>query len=166
MGKKIALWLAGMFGGSIGKLLGVGLIAMIHIIELRGAIPVAYAIGMDWPVTLIVAIFCNMLPIPIILLFLDAVFNFMKKHHILIKLVEKMEQKARKNKDKVMKYAFWGLVIFVAIPLPGTGAWTGALVASVMKMNRKKALLSIFLGVVTAAIIVTIFTYGLIGSII
>jgi len=165
MGKKIALWLVGIFGGNLGKVLGVGIIAMIPVIELRGSIIVAYAFGLEWYIAMGISIIGNMLPIPFILLFLDAVFKFMKKHNILAKFVIKMEQKAYKNEDKVLKYAFWSLAIFVGIPLPGTGAWTGALIASVIKMNRKKALLSIFIGVVLASIIVTILTYGLIGSI-
>ena len=76
------------------------------------------------------------------------------------KVVDKMEAKAEKNKDKVLKYAFWGLVLFVAIPLPGTGAWTGALVAAMLDMPLKKAFPSVLIGVLGAGIIVAFVSYG------
>lgn len=164
MGKKIALWISGIFGSGLGKVLGVGFISMIPIVELRGAVPVAYALGLSWQSAIIISIIGNLLPIPFILIFLDAIFKFMKKHSIFGDLVTKLEDKAVAKSDKVTKYQFWGLVIFVAIPLPGTGGWTGALIASVMKMNKKKAFLSILIGIIIAAIIVTTLTYGLVGN--
>ena len=166
MKEKIVLFLTGTFGAITGKIIGVFIISMIPIIELRGAIPVAFAIGLDWKIAMVVSIIGNLLPIPFILLFLDFLFNFMKKHNILKRLVLWSEEKAHKNAPKVEKYGFLGLMIFTAIPLPGTGAWTGALIASVMKMNRKKSIVSIILGVLIASTVVTIITYGLIGSII
>lgn len=166
MGEKIVLWITGVFGAAFGKILGVFLISMIPVIELRGAIPVAFALGINWYSALIIAIIGNLLPIPFILLLLDKVFAFMKKHNIFKKLVLKMEDKGNRASDKVVKYKFWGLALFVAIPLPGTGAWTGALVASVLKMNKKEAMLSITIGVIIAALIMTILSYGLVGLII
>lgn len=166
MGNSIVLWITSILGESAGKIIGVFFISMLPIIELRGAIPVGLAFGLDWYTAAICSMIGNLLPIPFILLFLDAVFKFMKKHNIFAGLVEKLEEKAVSKSDKVTKYQFWSLVIFVAIPLPGTGAWTGALIASVMKMNKKQAMLSITLGVLIAAIIVTILTYGLVGNII
>ena len=166
MGNKIVLLITGIFGESIGKLIGIIFISMLPIIELRGAIPVAFAMGVNWQTAIICSIMGNLLPIPFILLFLDAIFSFMKKHNICKKFVLWSEKKGRKNSSKVEKYGFWGLMIFVAIPLPGTGGWTGALIASVMKMNKKKSILSISLGVISAAIVVTILTYGFIGGLI
>ena len=166
MGEKIALSITGFLGASIGKIIGVFIIAMLPIIELRGAIPVAFAMNLDWKVAMICAIIGNLLPIPFILLFLDAIFNFMKKHNIFKSFVLWLEEKGRKNAPKIEKYGFWGLMIFVAIPLPGTGGWTGALIASVMKMSKKKSIISISLGVIIAAVIVTILTYGFVGSVI
>ena len=166
MGSAIVSWVIEIFGQGIGKIIGVFFISMLPVIELRGAIPVAYALGLNWQTAMIVAIIGNMFPIPFILLFLDFVFKFMKEHNILKNLVVKLENKAVASSDKVTKYKFWGLAIFVGIPLPGTGGWTGALIASVMKMRRKAALLSIFIGVVVAAILVTMATYGVFGSIV
>ena len=166
MAESIVAWITGIFGVSIGKLIGVLFISIIPIIELRGAIPVAFAIGISWQTAMICSIIGNLLPIPFILLFLDYVFKFMKEHNIFKNLVLKMEEKAQKGSKKVEKYKFLGLLIFVAIPLPGTGGWTGALIASVMKMNKKHAFLSISGGVIIAGIIVTLLTYGLVGSVI
>lgn len=166
MDKNIALWISGIFGSGIGKIFGIGFIAMIPIIELRGAIPVAYALGVDWPMAMSMAILGNMIPIPFILLFIDGIFSFMKKHNIMKDLVLRLEKKAVTKSEEVTKYQFWGLAIFVAIPLPGTGGWTGALIASIIKMNKKQAFLSILIGVVIASVIVTILTYGLVGSIV
>jgi len=164
MGKSIAVWVSSVFGSSLGKVLGVGFISMLPIIELRGAIPIGYALGLNWQSSFIISVIGNMLPIPFILLFVEAVFKFMKKHNILTKFVTKLEDKATLKSDSVTKYQFWGLMIFVAIPLPGTGGWTGALIASVMKMKKSHALLSIFLGVLVAAVIVTMLTYGLVDN--
>lgn len=161
MGNKIAVFITGLLGAGVGKIVGVFFISMLPIIELRGAIPVGYALNLPWTATIFCAIIGNLLPIPFILLFLDYVFNFMKKHNILKKWITKLEDKAHRQSSKVTKYEFWGLALFVAIPLPGTGAWTGALIASVIKMDKKKAFLSILLGVLIAAILITFVAYGI-----
>ena len=111
-------------------------------------------------------IFCflgNMLPMPFILLFIRKIFQLMKKCGPLKKIVDKLEEKAHKHSDKVEKYGFWGLFILVAIPLPGTGGWTGALVAALMDLRMKKALPAIALGVFAAGVIVGTLSYGLVG---
>lgn len=135
----------------------VFLISMVPLIELRGAVPVGIGLGLDWQTTLIVAIIGNCLPIPIILLFVKAVLKWMRgcKIKLFSKISNGMFDKAEKNRSKIEKYAAWGLFLFVAIPLPGTGAWTGALVASIFDMNKWKAMLSIFAGVITAGFIMT-----------
>ena len=126
MGERIVLLITEIFGASAGKIIGIFIVSMLPVIELRGAIPVAFIMGIDWKTAMICAIIGNLLPIPFILLFLDIIFNFMKKHNIFKKLVLWLEEKAHKNAPKVEKYGFWGLMLFVAIPLPGTGGWTGA----------------------------------------
>ena len=166
MGQTIVLWIQEIFGTDAGKLIGTFFISMLPVIELRGAIPVAFAMGLNWQTAFICAIIGNTLPIPFILLFLGWIFEFMKKHGILSGLVVKLENRALAKSDKVLKYQFWGLALFVAIPLPGTGGWTGALIASVMKMNKKQAFLSILIGILGAGIVITIATYFLVGSII
>ena len=136
-------------------------ISMVPVIELRGAIPVAVAAGVDIPTALLVAIIGNLVPVPFIIIFIRKIFKWMqKKSQWLAGIVHKMEAKADAKKDQVLKYEFWGLMILVAIPLPGTGAWTGALVAAMLDMQLKRAFPAIAVGVVVAGIIVTIATYG------
>ncbi|AVM47957.1 small multidrug export protein [Mogibacterium diversum] len=138
------------------------LMAMVPIIELRGAIPYGAGIaGLPiWQAALI-AVLGNLLPVPFLVVFTRDVFALMrKKSDKLNSIVLRMERKADKNKDVVLRYEFWGLMILVAIPLPGTGAWTGALVAAMMDMQLKRAFPAIALGVVVAAFIVTWVTYG------
>ena len=138
------------------------LMAMVPVIELRGAIPYGVAVAdlEIWQAALI-AVIGNLLPIPFLVVFTRDVFACMrKKSERLDRIVVRMEKKADKNKDVVLRYQFWGLMILVAIPLPGTGAWTGALVAALMDLQLKRAMPAIALGVVIAAIIVTWITYG------
>ncbi len=163
MGQSIANWFISTFGAELGKIIGTFVISMLPIIELRGAIPVAFILNLDWVTTFLVVVIGNLLPIPFILFFLDYVFDFMVKHNIFGNVVTKMQEKAQAKSGRVMKYEFWGLALFVGIPLPGTGAWTGALVASVMKMDKKKAMISITVGVLGAAVLVTALTYGVLG---
>lgn len=136
--------------------------AMVPVIELRGAIPYGAGIaGLPiWQATLI-AVLGNLLPVPFLVVFTRDIFSWMrKKSDKLNNIVQMMERKADRNKDVVLRYEFWGLMILVAIPLPGTGAWTGALVAAMMDMQLKRAFPAIALGVVAAAFIVTWVTYG------
>ena len=138
------------------------LMAMVPIIELRGAIPYGAGIaGLPiWQAALI-AVLGNLLPVPFLVVFTRDIFSWIrKKSDKLNNIVQMMERKADKNKDVVLRYEFWGLMILVAIPLPGTGAWTGALVAAMMDMQLKRAFPAIALGVVAAAFIVTWVTYG------
>ena len=163
--QSIVAFIIGIFGVSAGKIIGITFISMIPIIELRGSIPVGFVMGLPWYTSLVCSIIGNMLPVPVILLFVVKVFEFMKKHNILTKFVNKMEQKAMNRSEKVSKGEFWGLMLFVAIPLPGTGAWTGALIAALLKMNRRDSFLSILLGVTIAGTIITLGTYGVLGFI-
>ena len=163
--QSIVAFIIGIFGVSAGKIIGITFISMIPIIELRGSIPVGFVMGLPWFASLVCSIIGNMLPVPVILLFVVKVFEFMKKHNILTKFVNKMEQKAMNRSEKVSKGEFWGLMLFVAIPLPGTGAWTGALIAALLKMNRRDSFLSILLGVTIAGTIITLGTYGVLGFI-
>lgn len=145
----------------ITKFLYTIAIAMVPIIELRGAIPIGIATGLSYGPTIIAAILGNLIPVPFIILFIRKIFKWMRgKSQWLNNLVTHFEEKAESKKDTVLKYEFWGLVILVAIPLPGTGAWTGALVAAMMDMQLKRAMPAITIGVLLAAIIVTVVTYG------
>ena len=139
------------------------LISIVPLIELRGAIPVGTALGLAWYANLALCVIGNMIPVPFILFFIEKIFAFMKRYEKLGKIAVFFEEKGEKNKEKVTKYATWGLLVFVGVPLPGTGAWTGALVAALLKMDKKTAILSIFGGVVLAGIIVTLISYGVLG---
>lgn len=133
-------------------------ISMVPVIELRGAVPTGI-IGMDLNPILVyfLSVIGNMAPVPVILLFVRRVFDWMKKKsERLGNIARKFEEKAESKKDKVQKYEFWGLLIFVAIPAPGTGAWTGALIAAMLDMRLKRAVPAILLGVVTAGLIMTV----------
>lgn len=135
--------------------------AMVPVVELRGAIPAGVGLGLSIPEAFILAVIGNLVPIPVLILFTRRVFAWLRtKSAWLDSFVGKLEDKAEKNKEVVLKYEFWGLVLLVAIPLPGTGAWTGALVAAMMNMQLKRAMPAIILGVVIAGIIVTSITYG------
>lgn len=137
------------------------LMAMVPVIELRGAIPFGVAAGISVKQALVCAIIGNLLPIPFILLFLRRVFVWMRKISTGFEnLVEKLELRAKRKKGIVDKYEIIGLIILVAIPLPGTGAWTGALVATVLDIRMRRALPAITVGVVIAGILVSVITYG------
>ena len=148
-------------GANLGSLLMTLLIAMTPVLELRAAIPAGVIAGLDLRLVVITAIIGNLIPIPFIIVFIRRIFKWMQtKSERLAQLVKRMEEKADRKKDKVLKYEFWGLMLFVAIPLPGTGAWTGALIAAMLDMQLKRAFPAIAAGVVIAAIIVTMATYG------
>ena len=150
-----------LFKTIFGKALITFFVSMVPIIELRGAIPIATGMGLSPWIAIPIAIVGNLLPVPFIILFIKKIFAWMRKvSPKLNSIVDKMEEKAEKNKDKVLKYAFWGLVLFVAIPLPGTGAWTGSLVAAMLDMPLKKAFPAVALGVLGAGIIISFVSYG------
>ena len=137
------------------------LMAMVPVIELRGAIPYGVIAGLSVPEAFILAVLGNLAPVPFLVVFTRKVFEWLRtKSEGLDRLVRRLEAKADKNKEIVQKYEFFGLMILVAIPLPGTGAWTGALVAAMMNMRLKRAMPAITVGVIVAGIIVTTLTYG------
>ena len=135
------------------------LISMVPVIELRGGLPFALGSGIHPVLAWILAIAGNFLPLPFILLFIRPIFKWMKKFRIFKKLVDKIEARAMNKSDKVLKYSFWGLAIFVGLPLPGTGGWTGALIAALLDMRLKRAIPSILIGLIIAATLVTIVCY-------
>ena len=136
-------------------------ISMLPLVELRGAIPVGIGMGLPILPTYLVCVVGNMLPVPFIILFIRQIFAWMRRHMPKLDgFVAKIESKAHLKGETVQKYGPLGLLIFVAIPLPGTGAWTGALVAAMMEMRLKRAFPAIVIGVVIAGVIVSIVTYG------
>jgi len=157
MAENIARWFELTLG--LPKEWVVFFISMIPIVELRGGLIVA---GI-WDIPIWKAcIFCivgNIIPIPFILKFITPIFDWMKTTRLFRPLVEKLEKKAMGKSDKVKKYEFLGLMLFVGIPLPGTGAWTGSLIAALLDIDFKKAMKAIFCGLLMASTIMCIITY-------
>ncbi|MBQ8304073.1 MAG: small multi-drug export protein [Clostridia bacterium] len=139
----------------------VFIISLLPILELRGGLIAAAIVGIEWYVALPICIIGNMLPIPFVLLFIRKIFEWLKKIKFMKKIVEKLDERAKKKSESINKFILWGLFTFVAIPLPGTGAWTGALVADILDVRFKKAFPIIFVGVVTAGLIVSLVSYGI-----
>ena len=135
------------------KELYVFLLSLIPVVELRGAIPVGIGMGLDVMTTFIVAVIGNIIPVPFILLLTRPFMSLIKKTKALKPFAEWIEGKIEKNREKIMRYSAFGLFLFVAIPIPGTGAWSGAIAASALDMRMKYALPSIVAGVVTAGVI-------------
>ena len=137
---------------------------MVPVIELRGGIPAGVAAGLPVFWAALVSIIGNMIPVPFVLFFIRKLLVWMEqKSSLLGRFAKMLRDKADANKEKVLKYEFWGLVLLVAIPLPGTGAYTGALVAAMVDMQTKRAVPAIFIGVVIAAIIVSLVTTGVVA---
>jgi uncharacterized membrane protein len=138
-------------------------VSMLPILELRASIPLGAALGLPIYTNYLVSVVGNFLPVPFILLFIRRILTWMKTTRRLSKIALWLEEKAQKHSDKVLRYATLGLFLFVAIPLPGTGAWTGALVAALFNLRMKYALPSILLGVVAAGLIMALASYGVVG---
>ena len=153
-------WLTGT---TLGKLLTTFFISMLPVVELRLGLPYGIALGLDFPLALAAALLGNMLPVPFIIIYIHRVFIWLRKHYAKMdSFITKLENKANLKGETVQKYGPLGLLIFVAIPLPGTGAWTGALIAALLNMRLKSAVPCIFLGVCIAAAIMTGITFGVV----
>lgn len=151
-------WLTSTFAG---KIAASAFVSMLPVIELRGGLPIAVGLGLDPKVAIPVCVVANCLPVPFILLFVQAVFRWMRRHgSFLGKVVDFFENKANKNRDVLDKYAWLGLTILTAIPLPGTGAWTASLLAAIAGVRFKHAVPSVILGVFIAAGIMSVVSYG------
>ena len=164
LAQSIVAFIISIFGANAGKVIGIFLISLLPVIELRGSIPVGYYQGLPWYTNMITSIIGNLLPVPFILLFVVKVFEFMKKRNIMVGFIEKIEKRAMSRSESIANKEFLGLMLFVAIPFPGTGAWTGALIAALLQFNRKKSFMYICIGVLIAASLVTLGVYGVIGS--
>lgn len=152
-----------LFGG-INKELVVFIISLMPILELRGGLLAASLLDIEFIRAAIICIIGNVLPIPIVLLFLKKVLELLEKWKSTAKIVAWLEKKVEQKREQIDKYGYLGLILFVGIPLPGTGAWTGALLAVMLGMNRKKSFVCILLGVLLAAIIMSILSYGILGN--
>ena len=146
-----------------GKLFCTFFLSMVPIIELRGGIPLGLSLGLSPVESFLCAVLGNMLPVPFLILLTRRVFHWLKRLPRLAPLIEKLEQRGHEKGDLVRKYRTPGLILLVAIPLPGTGAWTGALVATILDIRMKTALPSILLGVLIAGGLVLAASLGVIA---
>ena len=153
--------------GSVSKEVIVFLISMIPILELRGGLLAAGPAFLNVPMwrAIPICIIGNLIPVPFILLFITKIFTWLKGTKHLKPFVEKMENRAMNKKEQIEKYEFWGLLLFVGIPLPGTGAWTGSLIAALLGIKFKKAFPAVCLGILLASFIMTVLSYTVIGGI-
>ena len=135
--------------------------AMVPVVELRGAIPLGVSLGLSHLGAMVISVVGNLIPVPFIILFIREIFSWIRKHiPKLNNLITKIEDRAHVKSEKVLRWSAMGLLIFVAIPLPGTGAWTGALIAALLNMRLKSAMPAISLGVLVAGVLVTGITFG------
>ena len=156
-------WLTGT---TAGKIIATFFISMVPMIELRLGLVYGIGFGLDYWKALLAALIGNMVPVPFIIIYIERIFAWLRgRYKKLDDFISRQEQRAGSKKATVEKYGPIGLLIFVAIPLPGTGAWTGSLIAALMGMDLKKAVPPIFLGVCIAAAIITALTYGAIAII-
>lgn len=161
MAETLAQTLVELFQDKIPAELTVFIISLLPILELRGGMIAARLLEMDFLRAFIISYIGNMVPIPFIILFIKKIFEFLRQFKFFEKIITKLEAKTERNKDKVLRYKSWGLLIFVAIPLPGTGGWTGALMAALLGIPFKRALPIIGMGVFVAGLIMSFVTYGI-----
>jgi uncharacterized membrane protein len=148
----------------LGEFCFTVLVSMLPVVELRGGIPFGVAAGLSMPVAFLAAFIGNMIPVPFLILFTRRILGFLRQHVPVFRgFVDWLGRRAEKNTELVLKYRFWGLFVLVAIPLPGTGAWTGSLVAAVLDMRLSRAVPAITAGVLTAGAIITLLTHSVTG---
>lgn len=159
---------SGLVAMKFGKELIVFIISLMPVLELRGGLIAASLLKLNPVNAYIVSIIGNLLPIPFILIFLSKILDWMEKSNIkLFKNIPTwLRKKANKNKAKIEKYGYLGLILFVGIPLPGTGAWTGSLVATALNLDKKKACLCTIAGVLIASVIMMLLSYGIISNLV
>jgi uncharacterized membrane protein len=160
----------GLFGGLIsatyGKEILVFIISLMPILELRGGLIAAALIGLDPIPSYIISIIGNIIPVPFILLLINKILKWMRNSKHLKGIANWLDAKVEKHKGQIEKFGYLGVVLFVGIPLPGTGAWTGSLIASVLEMDRKKTFGAVLIGLVMASIIMMLISFGVLANII
>lgn len=154
-----------LFNG-LNKDFVIFIVSMLPILELRGGMVAATLLDIELFRAFVICIIGNLLPIPFVLLFLQFVFDLLRKWSFTKKIVDWFEKKVLSKREQIDKYGYWGLLLFVGIPLPGTGAWTGSALAVLLGLSRKKSFIFIIFGVLLAAIIMSIVSYGVLGSLI
>lgn len=163
MTEAIAQYFVDNFSDVLSAELIAFIVSLLPVLELRGGLIVAKLLGIDFFKAFVICFIGNLLPIPFILLFIRKIFTILKKIKWFRRLLEKLEAKSIRKAEGVKKYRLLGLFMFVAIPLPGTGAWTGALIADLLDIRIKHSFPAIALGVFVAGIIISALSYGLFG---
>ena len=164
--EALVQWFAANLSQFISAEAVVFIISMIPILELRGGLLAASLLKIPETVSIPQCIVGNIIPIPFILLFIRQIFKLLKKTKLFRGLIIKLENRAMGKSDRIRKYEFLGLVLFVGIPLPGTGAWTGALIASLLDVDIKKSSAAILIGILMASVIMYVVSYVLVGNIV
>lgn len=155
--------LSGVKSFPFGREIISSLLSMFPILELRGGIIAARALGLSPIYSFIICTISNLLPVPLILLLIKKIINKMRTSNIKLfkSFVSWVDKKVDKHKDTIQKYGFWSLVLFVGVPLPGTGAWTGCLVAAMLDIDKKKAFLASLIGILMAGTIISLLSIGI-----
>ena len=166
LAKTLVEAFSGLTSLKYGKELIVFIISLMPILELRGGLIAAALLGLSGVKSFIICFIGNIIPIPFILWLITPIFDYLKKTKLFRGLVTKLENKAMNKKDQIERLQYIGLLLFVGIPLPGTGAWTGCLIAALLDMDKKKAMLYAVLGVVMAGIIMMILSYGILDNLV
>lgn len=172
MAEKLVSVIIGAFGGvssiAYGKEILVFIISLMPILELRGGLIAASLLNMNPVTSYIISIIGNVLPVPFILLLITKILSWMRKSKVSFfnKIAAWLDEKVEKHKGQIEKYGYLGVVLFVGIPLPGTGAWTGSLIASVLELDRKKTFVAVLIGILLASIIMMLVSFGILGNII
>ena len=163
---SLVQWFTANLSGVISKEAIIFIISMIPILELRGGLLAASPALLNVPIlrAIPICIVGNIIPIPFILLFIRQIFKWMKKTKTFRGLITKLENRAMGKSDQIKRYEFLGLLLFVGVPLPGTGAWTGSLIASLLEVDIKKSSVAIFCGLIMATVIMYVVSYGIVGN--
>ena len=159
-------WFTDNLSQHISRELIIFIISMIPILELRGGLLAASLLKVSAAQAIPICILGNIIPIPFILLFIRQIFKVLKKTKLFHGLIVKLENRAMGKSDQIKRYEFLGLLLFVGIPLPGTGAWTGSLIASLLEVDIKKSSIAIFCGLIMETVIMYVVSYGIVGNII
>ncbi len=157
---------SGLTSLKFGKELIVFIISLMPILELRGGLIASSLLGLSAVKSFVICFIGNIIPIPFILWLITPIFNYLKKTKLFKGIVTKLENRAMNKKEQIEKMQYIGLLLFVGIPIPGTGAWMGCLIAALLNMEKKKAMLYAILGVITAGIIMLLFSYGILDKIV
>ena len=170
MNEKIVTGIIGAFGGlssiAYGREILVFIISLMPILELRGGLIAAALLNLSPLKSYIICIIGNILPVPLILLLINKILSWMRNSKHFNKIANWLDKKVEKHKGQIEKYGYLGIVLFVGIPLPGTGAWTGSLIASALEMDRKKTFIAVCAGVIMASIIMMILSFGILANVV